>query len=69
MVAATNAPAKHATEPRRPRYEVVRAFSDYEAGQIIEPGDDWPFNRARQLQDQRYLRPLDQEPDAPRRHR
>lgn len=67
MGAAVEAPAKNAKEARRPRYEVVRAFAGYDAGQIIEAGADWPYNRARQLQDLRYLRPLDQEPDAPRR--
>lgn len=63
------ATATAAPESRRPRFEVVRAFDAYKPGQVIEAGDDWPFHRARQLQEQRYLRPLDQEPDAPRRHR
>lgn len=45
------------------KYQVIRAITagsgqTYMPGEVIEPGDDWPFHRARQLAEQGYLLPL-----------
>lgn len=44
-------------EPQAVNYQVLRPFDGHEPGEVIE-AKDWPFGRARQLTEQRYLLPL-----------
>lgn len=47
--------------PQPVRYQVLRPFDGHHADDIID-ATGWPFGRARQMTEQRYLLPLAEQP-------
>lgn len=54
-------------EPAHIRYQVLRPFDDYQEGDLID-ASGWPWGRARQMTEQRYLLPIAEQPATVRRH-